>query len=167
MNSKRINIASIFLAYLGFFGISCAQRQADTSGNALAEFPPVITDPANYNPLEGLDARVLLEEGTEFPFTGAYHALKAEGTYICKQCNQPLFRSEDKFKSGTGWPSFDDFIEGSVKEITDKDGRRTEIECSNCEGHLGHVFKGEGFTAKSTRHCVNSASLNFVSKEIQ
>ncbi len=160
---RKLNILGLICSTLGFSGISCAQK-SNQSTMALSEFPEVIKDPAAYNSLEGIEKYVLLEEGTEYAFTGAYHDNKEEGTYICKQCNQPLFRSTDKFNSRTGWPSFDDFIADAVTEVPDRDGRRVEIECSNCGGHLGHVFRGEGFTPKSTRHCVNSASLNFVAE---
>jgi peptide methionine sulfoxide reductase msrA/msrB len=95
------------------------------------------------------------------PFSGKFNSFYEDGIYICKKCNAPLFKSEDKFNSGSGWPSFDDTISGAVKEILDADGRRVEIVCANCGGHLGHVFRGEQFTPKSTRHCVNSISLNF------
>lgn len=114
-----------------------------------------------YKKLTPEESRVILEKGTERPFTGVYNKHKADGKYLCKQCNQPLFHSDTKFDSGSGWPSFDDAIEGAVKEVPDKDGHRTEIVCSNCEGHLGHVFRGEGMTDKNTRHCVNSVSLDF------
>ena len=114
-----------------------------------------------YNQLNAEEQRVIIDKGTERAFTGIYHDSKEAGTYICKQCNTPLFRSDSKFNSGTGWPSFDDSIDNNVKEIPDADGSRVEIVCATCGGHLGHVFKGEGFTAKSTRHCVNSISLNF------
>jgi len=138
---------------------ACAQQ---VNQNVLTELPPVITEASEYNELSAQERRVILNKGTEWAFSGAYHDAKDEGTYICRQCNQPLFRSADKFDSGTGWPSFDDIIASAVKEVPDADGRRTEIVCSNCDGHLGHVFKGEGFTAKQTRHCVNSVSLDFV-----
>ena len=118
-----------------------------------------------YNQLNDEEKRVILDKGTERPFTGKYWDHKADGTYICRQCNQPLFPSDAKFDSGTGWSSFDDAFEGAVKELPDADGRRTEIVCANCGGHLGHVFRGEGFTAKMTRHCVNSASLDFIPSE--
>ncbi len=115
-----------------------------------------------YNQLTPEEARVILEKGTERAFTGRYDDFYRSGVYTCKQCGLALFDSEAKFKSGSGWPSFDDTIPGAVREVPDADGRRTEIVCARCGGHLGHVFRGEGFTDKSTRHCVNSISLNFV-----
>jgi peptide methionine sulfoxide reductase msrA/msrB len=116
----------------------------------------------NLNKLTPEEARVILHKGTEAPFTGKYVDFKEKGTYTCRQCDAPLYRSDDKFDSDCGWPSFDDEIEGSVKRIPDADGFRTEIVCAHCGGHLGHVFVGEGFTPKNTRYCVNSVSMNFI-----
>ncbi len=117
-----------------------------------------------YNELNDEEKYVIENKGTEYPFTGKYNDFYQKGIFTCKKCNAPLYKSEDKFKSGCGWPSFDDEIQGAVKRVPDRDGRRVEIVCASCGGHLGHVFEGEELTAKNTRHCVNSISLNFEAK---
>jgi methionine-R-sulfoxide reductase len=122
-------------------------------------------DSTNFNKLSQQEEYVIVHKGTDRPFTGDYYDKKDEGTYTCRRCNTALYRSSDKFDSHCGWPSFDDEIEGTVIRVPDQDGMRTEIICANCKGHLGHVFLGEGFTKKETRHCVNTSSLLFVPKK--
>jgi len=115
-----------------------------------------------FNELTEFEKYVIEGKGTEKPFTGIYYKNNQAGTYVCKKCNSPLYRSSDKFDAHCGWPSFDDEIKGAVKHTKDFDGIRTEITCAKCGAHLGHIFVGEYLTPKNTRHCVNSVSLNFV-----
>ena len=116
------------------------------------------------NQLTFKEKRVIVYKGTERPFTGRYNDHFEEGVYVCKRCEAPLFCSQNKFRSHCGWPSFDEALPGAVKEVPDDDGVRIEIQCHQCGAHLGHVFREEGFTPKSTRHCVNSISLKFIEK---
>ena len=114
-----------------------------------------------FNNLTPEEERIIEHRGTERPYSGEYCDFKADGTFLCKRCSAPLYRSDDKFDSRCGWPSFDDAIEGAVTRKPDPDGHRVEIVCSACDGHLGHVFEGEGFTPANVRHCVNSLSISF------
>lgn len=134
------------------FSISAQENKKEKQGEQKME----------YKKLTEFEEYVIIQKGTERPFTGEYNKNKKKGTYTCKQCGAELYHSSDKFESNCGWPSFEDEIEGAVKKTLDADGRRTEITCNNCEGHLGHVFYGEGYTDKDTRHCVNSVSLLFI-----
>ncbi len=142
----------INIIFMLFFLITATGCQAG-EGERLKENERILT-PFEFS--------VIKEKGTEYAFSGEYWDNHEEGTYMCRNCLHPLFRSTDKFNSGCGWPSFDSQFEGAVKEIPDADGERTEIVCGNCGAHLGHVFRGEGMTEKNLRHCVNSVSVEFV-----
>ncbi|MDX2414503.1 MAG: bifunctional methionine sulfoxide reductase B/A protein [Bacteroidales bacterium] len=123
-------------------------------------------DKKQFNSLTAYEKSVIISKGTERAYTGKYTDKKESGTYVCRQCGEALYASDSKFDSNCGWPSFDDEIDGAVKRITDSDGMRTEIVCASCDAHLGHVFLGEGFTSKDTRHCVNSVSMDFVPADL-
>jgi peptide-methionine (R)-S-oxide reductase len=119
-------------------------------------------NPENWNQLSSEERYVIENKGTEYPFTGVYDKFYEAGTYVCKRCEAALYTSKSKFNSGCGWPAFDSNIEMNVERVLDADGRRVEIICRNCKGHLGHVFEGESFTETNTRHCVNSISIKFI-----
>lgn len=157
----KANTLSICLAKRAMFMLvllvaACSQHGGYAEAQQYTESETMKT-----RPLTKEERIVIIGKGTEAPFTGKYVNHHSEGTYLCRQCGAELFLSSQKFDSHCGWPSFDDAIEGAVRRIPDPDGLRTEIVCANCGGHLGHVFIGEGFTAKDTRHCVNSLSLDF------
>jgi len=147
------------LLLIGFFLVTgfaaCAQNPKKKDAKQT-------TKNMEWNKLTKEEEDVIVRKGTEYPGTGTLLNNTEKGTYTCKRCNAPLYRSESKFDSHCGWPSFDDEIKGAVIRIPDADGSRTEIVCANCKAHLGHVFIGEGFTAKNTRNCVNSVSMSFV-----
>jgi methionine-R-sulfoxide reductase len=150
--NTNINWAKIIGVFMGiiFTNISCTMAQESDSTKK------------NYNNLNTFEQYVIVNKGTERAYTGEFWDHFENGTYVCRQCNAPLYKSNSKFESHCGWPSFDDEIPGTVDKTVDSDGRRTEITCHQCSGHLGHVFIGEQFTDKNTRHCVNSVSIRFI-----
>jgi peptide-methionine (R)-S-oxide reductase len=168
MSNRNVWHSTFLMIWLGVVGRDGSARPI--TGDTLVKHPagekdmPLDKLDSKFNPLTAEQARVILGKGTERAFIGEYTDLKDPGTYVCRRCNAPLYRSEDKFVSECGWPSFDDEIKGAVKKVPDSDGFRTEIVCDHCGGHLGHVFMGERLTAKDTRHCVNSVSMKFYPK---
>ena len=144
------------------FGLFLVTGFAACGQNAKKQDVKKTTKNMGWNKLTKEEEDVIVRKGTEYPGTGKLLNNTEKGTYTCKRCNAPLYRSESKFDGHCGWPSFDDEIKGAVLRIPDADGSRTEIVCANCKAHLGHVFIGEGFTAKNTRNCVNSVSMSFV-----
>lgn len=157
----KANKLGLIMAMLMCISLSaCAQIENNNKKEVKVESKT--KNKMNWNPLTPEETRVIVNKGTEYPGTGKYEHSTEKGTYVCKRCDAPLYRSESKFDARCGWPAFDDEIKGAVKRIPDADGSRTEIVCTNCGAHLGHVFLGEGFTDKNTRHCVNSISMSFV-----
>lgn len=167
---NTLKLTSISLLFLLFAcGQTNGQNSKRTQEKAVKESTNKLKEKknmsTNYNKLTEEEQHVILNKGTEYPNSGELLEIMDKGVYTCKQCDAQLYLSDSKFDGQCGWPSFDEEIKGAVKRVPDADGMRTEIICANCGGHLGHVFTGEGFTAKNTRHCVNSISMNFIPAE--
>ena len=176
---KNRSSGPAFLVVAGLLLAGCNNANRSSQSPVVQTEPAVVTKPPKgteemnapvageppekreYNPLTPAEKRVIIGKETERKWAGEYTDLKDSGTFVCRRCNAQLYKSDDKFESECGWPSFDDEIPGSVERVADIDGFRTEIVCKNCGGHLGHVFLGEGLTKKDTRHCVNSISMKF------
>ncbi len=158
--NKFKNVFSVICLVL-ILAVSCQPKTEKQVEKVSVNAVPA-TDSKGYNILTAEQEEVIVNKGTERPYSGEYVKDMGEGLYTCARCNEPLYTSKTKFDGDCGWPSFDEEIEGKVKRIPDPDGMRTEIVCVKCNAHLGHVFLGEGFTAKNTRHCVNSVSLKFI-----
>ena len=156
--------ACLIVPFVLFVGFGCGHERPNWRGKQAAAGPEQPMQ-ANSSPklrkLTPAEEQVMVRKGTERAFSGKYLDHKGDGTYHCKRCNNPLFASGAMFDSRSGWPSFDDALPGGVEERADADGSRVEIVCARCKGHLGHVFRGEGFTDSQTRHCVNSVALDF------
>ncbi len=160
MKKRFYTLNYVLICIFSFINLQCQNNTTTKKENTTSN--TVKPNTMQLNKLTKEEEYVIIHKGTDAPFTGKYTDEERKGTYICRQCNSPLYTSDSKFHSSCGWPSFDDEIKGAVKRIPDIDGRRVEIVCATCNGHLGHVFTGEGFTDKNTRHCVNSTSMIFI-----
>lgn len=161
--TKTVKTGSHFLILaLLITGFSACAQKKPASSKEQPVSQQAKTNKMDWNTLTPEETRVIVNKGTEYPGTGKLLNNKEKDTYLCRRCDAALYRSESKFESECGWPSFDDEIKGAVTRVPDADGMRTEIICTNCGAHLGHVFEGERFTSKNTRHCVNSISMTFV-----